>query len=128
MCRGLRVEIATDGSFCRCRKGSPPGNCVPETMLVFCPGVWAETAREATTTKQRQTANDERMSKSPAESLFEGLQLEQGGSSDAEYTTVLGGAGPRGGHLGEKSGQIASAVKASRGAEQCKEEGKKWSG
>jgi len=37
MCMGLRVETAMEGSFCRCRKGSPVGHCVPETMLTFCP-------------------------------------------------------------------------------------------
>src|SRR3982751_1826983 len=69
MCRGLRVEIATDGSFCRCKYGSPPGNCVPETMFVFCPGVWAETASGATSSKQSANrTNGARMGESPGRS------------------------------------------------------------
>src|SRR5260370_40466476 len=31
--------MAIDGSFCRCRKGSPPGHFVPDTMLTLGPGV-----------------------------------------------------------------------------------------
>ena len=34
----MRVEKATEGSFCLCRKGSPPGQPVPETMFTFAPG------------------------------------------------------------------------------------------
>jgi hypothetical protein len=33
------VETARDGSFCRCRNGSPSGHFVPETMLTFGPGI-----------------------------------------------------------------------------------------
>ena len=33
----MRVETASDGSFWRCRNGSPPGNPVPETILIFAP-------------------------------------------------------------------------------------------
>src|SRR5215470_17891027 len=40
-----------EGSFCRCRKGSPAGQFVPETMLMFCPAIWANVAiHEQTTT------------------------------------------------------------------------------
>src|SRR5256885_1932195 len=44
MCMGLRVETAMDGSFCRCRKGSPVGHCAPDTMLTFCPATCATEA------------------------------------------------------------------------------------
>src|SRR4029077_2424454 len=39
MWKEFREETATEGSFCRCRNGSPPGHCVPETMLTFGPTV-----------------------------------------------------------------------------------------
>ena len=33
------VEAAIDGSFWRCRNGSPPGQSVPATMLTLRPGI-----------------------------------------------------------------------------------------
>src|SRR5580698_2522120 len=41
MCSGLRVDTAIEGSFCRCKNGSPVGHFVPETMLTFCPATCA---------------------------------------------------------------------------------------
>src|ERR1044072_8459840 len=38
MWRVLRVETALEGSFCRCRYGSPSGDVVPDTMLTLVPG------------------------------------------------------------------------------------------
>lgn len=42
-CDGVRDETASDGSFCLCRNGSPPGHAVPATMLMLSPaiGIWA---------------------------------------------------------------------------------------
>src|SRR5580704_9374450 len=37
MCSGLRDEMAIEGSFWRCRKGSPPGHWVPVTILTLVP-------------------------------------------------------------------------------------------
>src|ERR1700676_109459 len=47
MCMGLRVETAIDGSFCRCRNGSPLGHFVPDTMLTFWPATCARAAGAA---------------------------------------------------------------------------------
>src|ERR1700688_4105216 len=48
MCSGFRVDTAIDGSFCRCKNGSPFGHFVPDTMLTFCPATCAVAGRTAT--------------------------------------------------------------------------------
>src|ERR1700739_3348063 len=40
MCKGFREEIAIEGSFCRCRNGSPPGHWVPVTIFTLGPATW----------------------------------------------------------------------------------------
>src|SRR6266481_9312871 len=63
MCSGLRVETAMDGSFCLCKKGSPVGHLVPETMLTFCPATCptaAGAARNAATHANPKTAHNTR--------------------------------------------------------------------
>src|SRR5215471_9269485 len=45
MWSGLRVETAIEGSFWRCRNGSPSGKDVPDTMLMLRPATgvfWAD--------------------------------------------------------------------------------------
>src|SRR5262249_31535417 len=53
MCKILRVETAIDGSFWRCKNGSPPGHCLPETMFTLRPAIsfWATTGTIASNTK-----------------------------------------------------------------------------
>src|SRR5271168_821795 len=65
MCIGLRVDTAIDGSFCRCKNGSPVGHFVPETMLTFWPatcatagGVARKTVRQANPRTAYRTRTD----------------------------------------------------------------------
>src|SRR5579864_3384075 len=46
MCSALRLETAIEGSFWRCRYGSPAGQSVPETILMFWPATCASAAEE----------------------------------------------------------------------------------
>ena len=39
MCIGFREDTAIEGSFWRCRNGSPVGQVVPETIFVLEPGI-----------------------------------------------------------------------------------------
>jgi hypothetical protein len=62
MCRGLRVETAIDGSFCRCKKGSPVGHVVPETMLTFVPATCAFAPGDSTSApKNARTSMEHRV-------------------------------------------------------------------
>jgi hypothetical protein len=62
-CCEFTDETAIVGSFWRWRKGSPPGHCVPETMLTFSPTTCAlaepdvrqSTASEAKVASERET-------------------------------------------------------------------------
>jgi hypothetical protein len=44
MCSEFLDEIAIEGSFCRCKNGSPPGHWVPVTMFTLGPGICARSA------------------------------------------------------------------------------------
>src|ERR1022692_3375738 len=61
MCRGLRDETAIEGSFWRCRKGSPPGHWVPVTILTLVPTCCACSAQIA----NRDNANRDNANRAP---------------------------------------------------------------
>ena len=76
------METAREGSFCRWRKGSPPGYLVPETMLTFSPGVCACAVMEVKTAATRnawaRNARSMRMSISPRRTLsFAGTEFSE---------------------------------------------------
>src|SRR5579864_6133437 len=86
MCSGLRLETAIEGSFWRCRYGSPAGQFVPETILMFWPATCAKAAEEhpiSTTIKTRRRTDMAHSSghspKLDDQHLFELLKTEPWG-------------------------------------------------
>lgn len=74
----LRVDTAIDGSFCRCRKGSPLVQSVPETMFTFCPATWARAGAQTTASPATPRTNSS-PKRLVIQLVFECL-LKQGGA------------------------------------------------